>query len=153
MLLHLAGSRKWNPFTWYNEMLEKYPITTKCITSGGIETGLILWHLNLVVYRNIYNDPMLILVDKCIFWIHASGFVLFNFYLFSFSTVLFAMGDFIAQKTAASKNSSLDDKVWLYVITFSLLIILEESVVFFFHKKIMRGVYVEVWDIYALCKY
>lgn len=23
-----------NPFTWYNEMLEKYPIRTKCITSG-----------------------------------------------------------------------------------------------------------------------
>ena len=60
------------------------------------------------------------------------------------------MGDFIAQKTAAGKNSSLDDKVWLYLITFSLLIILGESVVFFFHKKIMRaGVYVEVWDIYA----
>lgn len=42
--LHLAGSRKWNPFTWYNEMLEKHPIRTKCITSGGTETGLILWH-------------------------------------------------------------------------------------------------------------
>ena len=40
-----------------------------------------------------------------------SGFVLFNFYLFSFSAVLFALGDFIAQKTAAGKNSSLDDKV------------------------------------------
>lgn len=23
-----------NPFTWYNEMLDKYPIRTKCITSG-----------------------------------------------------------------------------------------------------------------------
>ena len=30
-----AVSRKRNPFTWYNEMLEKYPIRTKCITSGG----------------------------------------------------------------------------------------------------------------------
>ncbi|KAL9969087.1 hypothetical protein ACROYT_G021254 [Oculina patagonica] len=29
-----AFSRKWNPFTWYNEMLDKYPIRTKCITSG-----------------------------------------------------------------------------------------------------------------------
>ena len=54
---------------------------------------------------------------------HASGFVLFNFYLFSFSAVLFAMGDFIAQKTAAGENSSLDDKVLLYLITFSLLTI------------------------------
>ena len=42
LLLHLAGLRKWNPLAWYNEMLEKHPIRTKCITSGGIETGLIL---------------------------------------------------------------------------------------------------------------
>ena len=42
LLLHLAGLRKWNPLTWYNEMLEKHPIRTKCITSGGIEIGLIL---------------------------------------------------------------------------------------------------------------
>ena len=42
LLLHLAGLRKWSPLTWYNEMLEKHPIRTKCITSGGIETGLIL---------------------------------------------------------------------------------------------------------------
>ena len=42
LLLHLAGLRKWSPLTWYNEMLEKHPIRTKCITSGGVETGLIL---------------------------------------------------------------------------------------------------------------
>ncbi|KAM7432625.1 hypothetical protein ABFA07_016985 [Porites harrisoni] len=60
------GLRKWNPLTWYNEMLEKHPIRTKCITSG----------------------------------------------------VLFAMGDFIAQKTAAGKNRSLDDKRLLRAIIY-----------------------------------
>ena len=34
-LLLAAVSRKWNPFAWYNEMLEKNPIRTKCISSGG----------------------------------------------------------------------------------------------------------------------
>ena len=42
------------------------------------------------------------------------------------------MGDFIAQKTAAGKNSSLDDKVILDNILFAnYLIMLGKSVVFF----------------------
>ena len=64
-----------------------------------------------------------VLLNVSFEYMHASGFVLFNVYLFFFSAVLFAMGDFIAQKTAAGKNSSLDDKVLLYLITFSLLTI------------------------------
>ena len=61
-----------------------------------------------------------------------------NFYLFSFSVsaVLFAMGDFIAQKTAAGKTSSLDDKVlYTVLIKFSLFFKLGECFFFFLIKK------------------
>lgn len=66
-----AVTREWNPFIWYNKMLEKYPIRTKCITSG----------------------------------------------------VLYAVGDYIAQKSVATQNNSVDDKHLLRATIYGSIIL------------------------------